>query len=231
VVNVPFNIYDRNNSDLFPMVGYSLPFEQFKFVANFATTGNFISDKKVVWNFGDRTSSTELTAFHYYKYPGVYPVTLTVFNSSGDGTLSTVTSAVYVSNYINDSIQLTTDERPIIISGSVNIPIFLTRYNSWQTTLSGLNTVINLSVSGNKLPYFTPEKYYTDKDVQFKSSARFIIDTELGLTVVGEVSTTNDIIYASPAGSGIVLSLSGGTCVAGSSGGAMFFYTEDFKIQ
>lgn len=232
MINVGFTIYDRNNTELFPMTGYSLPFEVFTFKADFSTTLNYISDKKVIWNFGDNTSSNELTATHAYDYPGTYPITLTVFTSTGDGIQSSVLSSVKVSNYINDVILLTTDTLPEERSGQDNLPIFLTRYNSWQTSISGRNTVITLSVSGNKSPYVTSKQYYSDKNSHFKSTARFATITDLGLTVVDEVSTTNTFLYASPNGTSINISLSSdsSTYLAGSSGTAIFYYIEDYKI-
>jgi hypothetical protein len=232
VVNVGFKIYDRNNTELYPMSGYSLPFEIFTFKANFSTTLNYISDKKVIWNFGDNTLSNDLTATHAYDYPGTYPVTLTVFTSTGDGIRSSVLSAIKIANYINDVLVLTTQEPLEERSGEDNNPIFLTRYNSWQTSISGKNTVIMLSVSGNRSPYVTPRQYYADKNSQFKSTTRFATNTDLGLTVVDEVSTSNTFLYASPAGTSINLSLSSGdgTYLAGSSGVAIFYYIEDYKI-
>lgn len=214
------------------MTGYSLPFEVFTFKADFSTTQNYISDKKVIWNFGDNTLSSDLTGVHYYDYPGTYPITLTVFTSTGDGIQSSVLSTIKIANYINDVIVLTTKSKPEERSGEDDLPIFLTRYNSWQTSISGRNTVITLSVSGNKSPYVTSKQYYADKNSHLKSTARFATYTDLGLTVVDEVSTTNTFLYASPAGNSINLSLSSGsgTYLAGSSGTAIFYYIEDYKI-
>lgn len=231
MVNVPFKIYDRNDNLVFPMTGYALPFEVFKFEPDFTTTGSTISDKKVVWNFGDNTLSNSLTAYHSYTYPGTYPITLTVFQSNGDGTQSSVLSTIKVANYINDTITITTDGEPIQVSGQDNIKYYLTRYNSWQTSLSGKNNVLLLSVSGNRSRYTSSEEYYSDKNIHFYSTARFAIDTDLGLTVVDQVSTTSVTIYATPNGDSIDLSLSAatGSYVAGTSGFAYFYYIEDFS--
>jgi hypothetical protein len=232
VPDVPFKIYDRNDNLTFPMTGYSLPFEIFKFEPNFTTTGNDISDKKVVWNFGDNTLSNDLTAYHSYKYPGTYPVSLTVFKSNGDGTQSSVLSTIKIANYINDVIVLTTNGAPSQVSGQNNNKFYLTRYNSWQTSLSGKNTVILLSVSGNRSLFVPSEKYYNEKDIHFYSTARFAINTDLGLTVVDEVSTNNATIYAAPNGDSISLSLTASysSVVAGTSGDAYFYYIEDYKL-
>jgi PKD repeat protein len=233
VENVQFNIFNRFGVEVLPMSGYSLPFEIFTFKADFSTVGNYISDKKVIWNFGDGTLSNELTGFHSYKYPGTYPVTLTVFTSTGDGTLSTYTSAINISNYINDCIILTTLGTPIIQSGNTNIPILVTRYNSYQTSISGIANTLNLAVSGNKSQYFTSLEYYKDKNVQYKSIARFLQDSPLGLTVVDEVVTTNDPMYVSTTSGSDITLLSKptyGSFFAGTSGIAVFYYTEDYKL-
>lgn len=234
VANVQFNILNRFGTEVLPMSGYSLPFEIFTFKADFSTVNNDISDKKVIWNFGDGTLSNELTGVHSYTYPGTYPITLTVFASNGDGTLSTYTSAVKIYNYINDCIILTTLGNPVIQSGNTNVPILITRYNSYQTSLTGVANVLNLSVSGNKSQYFTALEYYKDKNVQYKSSARFLTDTPLGLTVVDEIVTTNDPMYVSTTSGSDIALLSKpiyGSFFAGTSGAAVVYYTEDYKLS
>jgi PKD repeat protein len=225
--NVNFNIYNRNGAELLPMSGYSLPLDIFKFVPNFNTAPLNVSDKQIVWNFGDGKTSTDLIANHSYSYPGNYNVTLTYFNSNGDGSLSTYTSAIKITNIITDQITLSCGN-PSQISGHPNL-IYLKRFNSYQTSVTGLNSIINLSVSGNRTPFYTAEQYYGDKYSHLYPSARFLIDTDLGQTVVTSVSTTNDYIYASSYGSVITLSTtaSGNCVVAGSSGCAYFYYVED----
>lgn len=232
MANVEFNIYNRNETELLPMTGYALSFEVFKYVANFTTTTNDISDKKVVWNFGDNTTSTDLTGFHAYAYPGNYQVSLTVFNSGGNGLISTYLSSVKIDNYINDAIILTTDGAPVQISGQDTNKIYLTRYNSHQTSISGYNDIINIAVSGNRSPFFTADEYDNDKNSHFYSTSRFAIATTKGLTTVDSISTTNDFIYASPAGDDITISSEPGifSVVAGSSGVAAFYYIEDFQL-
>ena len=230
MANLNFNVYNRLGVEVMPMSGYSLPFEQFQFIADFDSVPNTISNRQVIWNFGDGTTSTDLTAFHSYTYPGVYNVSLTYFTAAGYSSVSSYTSAINVFNYIADQIVLTNNTASQM-SGQFNNPIFLTRYNSYQTTVTGRNSVIQLSVSGNQSPFYTSKQYYSSKDVQFYSTARFGIDTDLGLTIVDEVSTTNDFVYASANGANITLSptYSFNSYLAGSSGYATFYYIEDYN--
>jgi len=203
VANLNFHIFNRLGTEAIPMTGYAMPFEQFRFVPDFNSVPYTVSDKQVIWNFGDGTTSTELTAYHSYTYPGVYNISITYFTSDGYSSVSSYTSAINTYNLINDQIILTTNN-DTQESGQYNNPIFLTRYNSYQTTVSGRNTVIQLAVSGNQSPFTTAEQYYSDKNAQFKSIARFGVQSDLGLTIVNEVSTTNDTIYAIPYGASVI---------------------------
>lgn len=229
---VRFTIYNRYDAALYPLTGYSLPFEIFKYIADFSSVSNDISDKKVVWDFGDGTTSTDLTGSHYYKYPGTYPVTLTVFNSSGYTSVSTVVSSITISNLINDAIILTTNSDLELRSGNISKPIYLTRYNSWQTSVTGSNVFINLAVSGNRSPYYSSDEYYSDPYSHLIPSSKFVINTPEGLTIVDKVSTTNTPIYAAMSGTSIVMSMSATATnyFAGTSGAATFYYVEDYKI-
>lgn len=230
--DVAFTIYNRVQTELYPMTGYSLPFEIFKFLPNFSSVPTYISDKKVVWNFGDGTISSNLSGFHYYKYPGVYPVTLTVFDSAGNSSVSTVLSTIKVYNFINDAIILTTNAVLNQDSGAVNQPIFLTRYNSWQTSISGDNRVIKLAVSGNKSQFFNQEEYNANPYSHLYPSSKFVLSAADGYTVIDAVTTTNVDLYATPLSSGevTVSTVSAdGSSYAGSKGEATFFYVEDFK--
>ena len=232
--NVNYKIYNRLYQEVAPASGYCLPFDKFRFIADFSSTNNSISDKKVIWNFGDGTTSIDLTAQHSFSYPGIYPVTLTVFNSGGNGTISTYLSSVKILNAVNDALVMTSNANVILRSGQANSPIYLTRYNSAQTTISGDNKIISLAVSGNRSPFFDKNEYETNKYAHLESSAKFIIQTDLWLTVVDTITTTNDPLYALPSTSNTSISLTtsgySSTYLAGSSGYAVFYYVEDSKI-
>ena len=234
MANVSFNIYNRLNQEVKPASGYSLSFDKFTFIANFNGTSNSISNKKVLWNYGDGTTSSALTSYHSYSLPGYYPVTLTIYDSAGNGSLAPYLSVIKIYNAVDDKILLTTDNNLFLRSGQANGAIYLTRFNSAQTSVSGTNTVISLGVSGNRSPFFDSTTYNTDKYAHLKSSAKFAINTDLGLTIVDAVTTTNDALYAIPSSSDTTISLTtssySSTYLAGSSGQATFYYVEDFKL-
>ena len=233
MVNVGFSIYNRLGVVAFPLSGYCFPFDTFTYIADFSTTGNIISNKKVIWNFGDGTTSANLTGRHFYSYPGLYPVTLTVFDSGGNGTTSTIMSAVKIFNAVEDVILITNNGNLVQKSGQANNPIFVTRYNSIKTSVSGANTILTLAVSGHNSPFYDAQVYDSDKYAHLKPSAKFAVNTNLGYTVVDSVTTTNVFLYASPSNSDTSLSLGSSafnnTYLVGSSGTATFYYVEDFS--
>jgi hypothetical protein len=229
---VPIKIYNRVGRYTYPLTGYALPYEIFKYEADFTNIPVWYSDKKVIWNFGDGTLSNDLTGFHYYKYPGLYPVTLTVFESSGDSSVSSIVSSVNIYNAVNDIILLTTQETLTVISGRYSSSIFLTRYNSWQTSITGKNVLIKLAVSGNRSEFFNEKEYYSNPYSQLYPSSKFIVEGEEGATVTDILTTTNVMLYASPLSTmdtSISAVSSADSVYAGTYGTATFYYTEDYN--
>ena len=62
-----------------------------------ADSGNeflLYSQYQILWDFGDGTHTTGLSAQRYYKYPGVYNVTATFYNIEGNAqTINTTTDS------------------------------------------------------------------------------------------------------------------------------------------
>jgi hypothetical protein len=159
---------------------------------------------------------------------------LTVFDSGGNGSVSTYLSGVRILNAVEDLIILTTNGVPVLRSGQTLSAIYVSRYNSYQTTVSGDNRIINLAVSGNKSPLYSAAEYNADKYAHLIPSAKFKVYTENGLTVVDSVTTTNEPLYAVPNLSAVTITLGtsaiANSYLAGSRGYASFYYVEDFKL-
>lgn len=245
MINVPIAVYNRVGTNVTPIghtgiptpaiTAFAIPLDNFAFIGQFYSGGPgsaaSISDKKVVWNFGDGTISSQLTGTHYYTYPGNYNVTLTVFESGGDGILSSNVIQFVVYNFICDALILTTNATLTLTSGNINEPIFLTRYNSWSTSNLSIAPVINLSVSGNIAPFFDANVYYNDQWAHLKSTARFVLSTVEGFTVVNTLTTTNDPIFVTLSSSNTFYTSptsAYNSFLAGTSGVSTFYYVEDF---
>jgi len=87
----------------------------------------------VVWDFGDGTTYTGVSAQHIYTWPGTYEISMYIINSSGEPVKSTVTDTVTVLDFVSTQFEYTTVKDIIDIpSGSVVNPIQLNFVLSWQ---------------------------------------------------------------------------------------------------
>ncbi|NBO99674.1 MAG: hypothetical protein EBU90_06045 [Proteobacteria bacterium] len=172
-----------------------------------ADSGNeflLYSQYQILWDFGDGTHTTGLSAQHYYKYPGVYNVTATFYNIEGNAqTINTTTdstsgSLVYATltafNAMPDKIVfrgLLPEGRPGVYqlpAGKKSVPLDICRFNSWQNDsfLREDNYTINLYASGSKSDFLSPNSYYTDKYAHLRKYFGFI---ETYVSPSGNIST------------------------------------------
>ena len=163
-------------------------------------------------DLGDGTITTDLTAEHYYKYPGEYTVTLVVVDSATNFYKGLQQPIIKVNDVISDSIFLTFDtssddvdvDGTMVDGGKITTqstfqnPIRVTRFNSYQTysTLSATGYSINLTVSGNRSELVSPSGYYTDTEAHLKRYAAFVQMQQDGQGLVTDkIKTSSDKIY------------------------------------
>ena len=198
-------------------------------------------------DLGDGTLSTDLTAEHYYKYPGEYKVTLVAVDSATNFYVGLQQPVIKVSNaisdllflnYVNDYNNTTGVSGNMIRNSRFESPVRLTRFNSYQTwpavSAQGGYT-INLTVSGNRSELVSPSSYYNDTYAHLKKYAGFVqVQADGQGKIVDKVKTTNNFIYGKV---NTVLDVLGpyffypeprpGTVLLGTSGIAEFYYYED----
>lgn len=107
--NTTYNQFTVSNyTGIGTLTGYTLPITPFTFQLS-STTGTFLSSSKtnnVLWDFGDGTQTTGVTATHYYTFPGVYNVTNYIYSSAGQVYRNTFTQQVSVIDFITDKLTL-----------------------------------------------------------------------------------------------------------------------------
>jgi PKD repeat protein len=92
-------LYDKpSNLAEADIIIYDFSVELYKPIANYnsAVTRNTVQFTDIslntpssrLWNFGDRSTSTEPNPIHTYSSPGIYAVSLTVYNSGGSDTIT-----------------------------------------------------------------------------------------------------------------------------------------------
>lgn len=167
-----YDVYDYTNS--YSVSGYAISICPFTFIPRLKNNAYL---DKVLWDFGDGTTSTSLCATHTYKFPGDYNVTLYIYTSAGDAYTSSFSRTLNIKNFINDTITLSSKDsffrRASEIGHSDGITII--SYNSLPTyqTLSADRLTINLYASGANDYFVSAEKYYSDKYAHLKPNYYF----------------------------------------------------------
>ena len=163
-------------------------------------------------DLGDGTLTTDLTANHYYKYPGEYTVTLVVVDSATNFYQGLQKPVIKVNDVISDSLFLSyntssddvdvngtpLDGGKITTQSTFQNPLRVTRFNSYQTfpSVSSTGYTVNLTVSGNRSELVSPSGYYSDTQAHLKKYAAFVQMQEDGQgLVVDKIKTTSDKIY------------------------------------
>ena len=97
---------------------------------------DILSDKRIVWDFGDGTKMEALTGVHAYEKPGQYRVRSYLYDRDGNGYYNTFSVTIDVFDFIQDRILLDIDKNTCDINhltGEVKNPINVTQYNSYRS--------------------------------------------------------------------------------------------------
>lgn len=138
------------------------------------------SNTNVLWDFGDGTTSTELSAIHWYKFPGKYRITLTVYDKNFIPCKSKYNTIMYVYNYIpketvigsisaydytyGDIIYIEPQNLVDGVSYYIDTPettFKLHKFNSWQSynVLSAIGYDIQLYEENSRATYIDNTEY------------------------------------------------------------------------
>ena len=152
-----FNTYDYTGS--ISTSSYALPFTPLTFVPILSTGSEFLSDKKIVWDFGDGTSVEALTAVHAYKEQGTYTVTNFLFDKNGQSYPNPFQQEVTVKNYITDTLLITAPNTSTytLTAGKIRDPFLITNAISWQALSGDIKNnipIVSFISGGNSYDYF-----------------------------------------------------------------------------
>lgn len=257
-INLPLKItkeYQQENAasttyGLEPLTAYTNELDRITVSPDFGTpfagtslsdiiATDFIDNFRYFIDFGDGTIASDLSATHYYKYPGEYVISIVAADSATNFYIGAQQPAIKAVNAVPDKIFLTYKDNYEVNSSSFGEPLYLTRWNSYQSypSLSSIGYSINLTCSGNRSPLVSRDDYYNDIDAHFKQFSAFVkIDpTTRDYEVINDLTTTNTEVYGERnplfPGAGLPYILYGypkqGSIFLGTSGFAEFFYYED----
>lgn len=213
------------------LVSFTLPFTEFIFKPSFNIDGA-LSNTRVLWDFGDGTSSEALTGRHSYYLPGIYNVTCHFYDRFGN--TSTDTESVTAYNFISNKLTASAESSdPIVVSSKIGTPITLSRFTSYQSAqddsiltiipfASGTNdnffdTGISDAYYGHLYPF---SSFYQLQPVT-KDTSEFV--------EISSFTTSNEKLYFKLNGTTIqrCKSTDSGSFFCGTSGTAVVFYKSD----
>jgi hypothetical protein len=176
---------------------YALPFAEFVFIPRLNTTDPIFSTKRLIWNFGDGTTTEAITARHAYAEPGSYRVSYTLYTGDGQGYINTFYRNVDVYDFIPDSINIQyTDTYNFELStGEIGGPIYITNSiaNRHLNSISA-NKTIQAFCSGSNINYFDLGLDKQSYGHLYPFSSFYLFETGLNqLTNFIEISSFNTI--------------------------------------
>jgi hypothetical protein len=230
--------YTKNFAGVNSTSGYAVDIAPFTFIPIVHTDS--YSDERILWDFGDGTTSESLCATHAYLFPGTYKVQLFVYGDEGQAYISTYSTTVDVKNFINDKIYLTSKSNYIQEAGVVGPDegLNIVRYNSWQSydALSGKGYTISLFASGSNDAFFNLEEYNSKKYSHLDLSYKFYNKkynnrtNQYSYEPIDSIQTkNNELLYAKISNNELVLcdSTDEGSSFVGTRGTATVYFTSD----
>jgi len=237
---VYFDVLDYTNTNI--LTTYALDITPLTFAPNYTnvallSANTFLSNKLVLWDFGDGTTSTELTATHTYRTPGQYTVSLIVYDNQGSSYSSTYRPTINVYNVVEDDLKFQPENILIqnVQAGKFTDSIIIERTNSYQAynTLSANKFTINLYVSGSNSKYMDIDLLDKDKWSHLRPLSRFYIKEKFGntesLTLTNRLTTIDTDIYVRINDNKLQRcnKTDSGSIFAGTTGYAEFYYLDD----
>jgi hypothetical protein len=151
--------YVKNISGEETYEGFALPFTPLSFIPNLdPTIQDFVSNKRIVWDFGDGTTTEAVSATHAFDHPGSYRVNCFLYDDAGNGYLDTFHADINIKDFVQDELVVTSTADINHKAGKVVNPITVERYNSYRTLKTGLSTIVpyasGATLSSNEYDFF-----------------------------------------------------------------------------
>lgn len=224
------NILDYTNN--VSLSSYTLPATPLKFIPNI---DNSVSNRRIIWKFGDGTTSTELTPSKYYNFPGTYQVEAYVFDTNNNSILNSYVQKVNIVDYLTDNLVIK-QSLSTIEAGVVQHPFNVIRFNSVRSysELSSIGYTITLYASGSNGNNLDVEVFNKNKYAHlYPYNAFYIEETNIfgnvELVPVNKVVTSNTELYCKIANNQIVRCERDetGSFLVGTSGSKTVYFVSD----
>jgi len=187
------------------------------------------TSSRVVWDFGDGTSSDITSTSHVYERPGIYTVKLFVYDCFNQANLATVTKSIVVKDYITDTFKVTTVGRLTAYTGALTNELVVTQTIPFYVQ----DSTITYSVSGSRSNnYFqlVPFKYnHLERYNSIIQKSPIASTNTTELVEIDNLNVKLSAIYATISNGSIQTSVSStpSSIVVGYSGYDVFYYRDD----
>jgi len=228
-----FYVRDYKNVETYE--SYNLPFTPLNFIPNLDDgIEDFISNKRIVWDFGDGTTTEAVTASHVFEKPGRYKVSCYLYDRDGTGYYDTFHAKVDIKDFIADRLTVTTDDNLTTATGQLSTPIHVNRYNSSRTALAGIPTIVaHASGADIDKDYFNTglsEQTYGHLLPYTAFMQQLSTNNILETVEVATIETSDENLYVKLSGDDIVYTTEEDpdAVFAGLSGWATVYFKSDF---
>ena len=233
--NIYVDIQTLNYRGETSLSGYTLPGCNFTFTPDLDAIDVVVSNKQLLWDFGDGTTSNGLIGVHNYKFPGVYEVRLIVYNRQGEAITNSYIPGLTAYDFIYDDLINDAPSTFEVKAGHFEYFDIL-RQNSWRTVPANNSSdyTVNLYVSGTLDPFIDLDSYNSSQWSQLIQNSRFLEKLVAGDAYenipVTSIATTSTLIYVNKNATGEYVrcsSIDSGAVIAGSTGYATPYFTSD----
>jgi hypothetical protein len=169
--NYSVYVYNDYESQTFNLKASGPKFINVPIVKEFESTSSIsdasrLSNRRIVWDYGDGTSSEAMTGRHSYSQPGRYKVTCYLYDRMGESYYDIFTQNVDVLDYLQNFITLSASSSLgyTLTAGKITDPILVTRSTSWQYYGDDIKKPLSIVsfVSGSRSSdYFNLDKHYS----------------------------------------------------------------------
>lgn len=194
-----------------------------------------LSNKKIVWYFGDDTYSNELTSTRVYTNPGIYNISNVYFDASGNSYQNTYSAQLTVYNFIPDALvpsissEYIVSDQYILTAGRIQTPFRIIRTTSWQ------NNHVLSSTSSYKLYSLSATDNYFDQQLDNNKYGHlypyssFYDEQNNELVEIQNFTTPNTLLYCKLSGTNIVQTTQDdiNSVFCGASGDKLLYFKDD----
>ena len=229
-----FNVYDYKNESV--LSSYNLDITPLTFIADITDGENHseLNTTEAIFDFGDGSIATGLTATHSYSLPGQYKVRMVLSDCENNAVLASYSTNVNIYDYIENTFTVDIADNHLPLSaGEFSKPIDITNKAPFYQT----SNLLNYSVSGFTIPnYFDIIPYKFNHLKRYYSFYRKEYINNLSANEYVEVSNlsvSGSNIYIKLSGNKLVdaTSTESGSVFVGTSGKNTFYFKSDEVVS